>query len=923
MLMQTIKTRGRATCGLLTVLAVLSLAGAAGAEVSIRGVDADATVTGDLPLTARSTGRADMTVIQLIGPGGVELTNRAFGNGVSLMDDGSAWPAAKSPAGLYTVSAYAMSRGRIIDTARRSFTVEAQPAAPEEIESPAATPRVGTRIAPGDGAAVVPAIGFARGTAPTREAGSGVSIGINVDGDMPAEADVLILAWSNTEQRLMDGFSHVVRDAPWAVRASELNKLPVGEYELQLQPRLDKAVVAKVVMPLRVEPAAPPVLERPRTDVPERAPAAEAPAAETSNTPNQDLARGLVEASGPQVAKRDRTQDDGNGGDAGPAWSFAASAPEVFTRGSGTPISLDVPSRLPGDADFLVIAWSHTDKALVTAFDHKLNIKPFRLDQAKLDALPSGRIELQALYRDGSTVELKKHNLVVVGDGEDPKQYNEDADARRRDLASKGAASRAAASVSDMPRSTDGFTAFNRSADTVVVYVSSSTGDDANNGLSPATAVKSAEVGYELLRDGSPDWLLFKAGDTWDTGLPGWKKSGRSAAEKMLVGTYGTGDRPYFRVTDGHFLGSYGEVHHVAFVGLHAHAVARDPGDPAFQPNIESRDEAVRDMGGFVWLAAGGDVLVEDCKVEFFKFNLVFQRGGDDPYMEGVTVRRNIILNAYGHHDAALGGHSSGIFAKRVKGLLLEENVFDHNGWNASVDGADRTKFNHNLYIQYDCSQVTAIGNVISRGSAHGAQFRPGATVTNNLFVRNPSAFFVAQEESRVTRNVVLMSDDMTAEHTLGFGIDVLPTTLAVVENNIISTKRGTHSGAPAINVSYEDRSMGEVDKFDVCIRDNKICDWPVNEGARSSIMIGTDAANVFDQTGNQIDQASGGESNPPWVDPTRNVESYMQTLGKPGSLDEFIACAAARPRGVWVPAYGADAVNTYIRRGFDVELAD
>ena len=116
---------------------------------------------------------------------------------------------------------------------------------------------------------------------------------------------------------------------------------------------------------------------------------------------------------------------------------------------------------------------------------------------------------------------------------------------------------------------------------------------------------------------------------------------------------------------------------------------------------------------------------------------------------------------------------------------------------------------------------------------------------------------------------------------------------------------------------------MGEVDKFDVCIRDNKICDWPVNDGARSSIMIGTDAANVFDQTGNQIDQASGGESNPPWVDPTRNVESYMQTLGKPGSLDEFIACAAARPRGVWVPAYGADAVNTYIRRGFDVELAD
>ena len=116
---------------------------------------------------------------------------------------------------------------------------------------------------------------------------------------------------------------------------------------------------------------------------------------------------------------------------------------------------------------------------------------------------------------------------------------------------------------------------------------------------------------------------------------------------------------------------------------------------------------------------------------------------------------------------------------------------------------------------------------------------------------------------------------------------------------------------------------MGEIDSFEVCIRDNKICDWPVNDGERSSIMIGTDAANVFDLSGNQIDTASGGDTSPPWVDPYRSVESYMESVGKNGTLDEFIACGVARPQGVWVPAWSADAVNTYVRRGFDVELAD
>ena len=113
-----LREKRRATCGTLAVLVLLSLAGVAHAGVAIRGVEPDATVTGDLKLHASSSGRADMTVIQLLGPDGVKQINRSFSNNVSLTGDGQPWAAASQPPGLYTVSAFAVTRGRITDTER-------------------------------------------------------------------------------------------------------------------------------------------------------------------------------------------------------------------------------------------------------------------------------------------------------------------------------------------------------------------------------------------------------------------------------------------------------------------------------------------------------------------------------------------------------------------------------------------------------------------------------------------------------------------------------------------------------------------------------------------------------------------------------------------------------------------------------------
>src|SRR6478735_7701128 len=61
-----------------------------------------------------------------------------------------------------------------------------------------------------------------------------------------------------------------------------------------------------------------------------------------------------------------------------------------------------------------------------------------------------------------------------------------------------------------------GWTVFAPSADTRIVYVSSSTGDDRTGVIGNLDhPYKTLAAGRSRLRNGKPDWLLLKKGDTW------------------------------------------------------------------------------------------------------------------------------------------------------------------------------------------------------------------------------------------------------------------------------------------------------------------------------------------------------------------------------------------------------------------------
>jgi hypothetical protein len=261
-----------------------------------------------------------------------------------------------------------------------------------------------------------------------------------------------------------------------------------------------------------------------------------------------------------------------------------------------------------------------------------------------------------------------------------------------------------------------GWTTLEPAADTRRVHVSSSTGNDANDGLTVRSPKATIRAALAMLRDGHPDWLLIKRGDEFPDGLGDWEYSGRSATEPMVVTTFGTeGERPVFHCRSGDGLAVHKKpVHDVAFVGLHLVAHSRD-----------------RDAYGVSLLAPCTRVLIEDCKIERFFTNLRFQGWGGTHH--DLKLRRSVVIDAFTLADS----HAQGIYVEEVQGCLIEECLFDHNGWQSDVPRAKATKFRHNIYIQGNTSDVVIRGNIIARGGSHGLQARSGGDIRNNLFLGN------------------------------------------------------------------------------------------------------------------------------------------------------------------------------------------
>jgi hypothetical protein len=510
-----------------------------------------------------------------------------------------------------------------------------------------------------------------------------------------------------------------------------------------------------------------------------------------------------------------------------------------------------------------------------------------------------------------------------------------------------------------------GWTVFTPSTDTRKIHVSSSTGDDANDGLSEAKPKRTISAGKALLRDGHPDWLLLKKGDAWDAPLGRWGLSGRSPKERMLVSSYGVAEeRPLLRTGESSGFDGLDGMHNddLAIVGLHfwAHSYTGGKGSPR----------------GIQLYGSVRDFLLEDCCIQAFDTNIVIQGTPDNGGRHtDIAIRRNVIVDAY----TTTKDNAEGIYVSGTDGLLLEENVIDHNGWRDDVEGSTPNWFRHNVYIQNGCTGVVFRGNTVS--GTDGLQQRPGGLCENNLFLKNALALQFGSGTSpepggvtgTVRNNVILDGRDIDAGNPRGWGLITGNVVNARFESNIVAhNATGTGPNPWVLNF---DNGNGNPQGMQHCVFDHNIVyDWgSAGRGAQSAsyqssalvdlTLSHNDIQGTVDKTylavfssttpnlssqihglENRWYRASGdpkklfqvggadmsfegfkkaiGDTTSTfgavkYPDPNRTIATYHASIGGTASYEAFIAEARKQSKSNWRPKYTAEAVNGYIRAGF------
>ncbi len=436
-----------------------------------------------------------------------------------------------------------------------------------------------------------------------------------------------------------------------------------------------------------------------------------------------------------------------------------------------------------------------------------------------------------------------------------------------------------------------GWTEITASTDTRCVYVSSSTGNDANDGASEASPVRSLDKAMSLLRNGYPDHLLLKCSDVWIDEDVGAFISGRSVSEPAVLSYYGApGERPLIKCSTDFIDTAAGTTNFVSIVGIHVMGYKMNPADSGYDPAWH-QEVALRFVG------RGGGILLEDCKLELVE---IVAQGHPEPssVYTDFRIRRCIVIDMYGR-GTTTGNRNrpSGIYADFVNGLQIEECVFDHNGWSEQIADAGANMYNHNMYLNSfnDGSTLVVRGNIVTRGSASGIKSRSGGLIEDNLLVQNSIAIEIGYHDPAyplkqgvhplVRNNVILEGklmdpDDSNFPRTdalWGISIEGTNGVQVVLESNIVANARdlGTNAG---IN-----------NNRDTVYTDNIQYAW-----------------------GGGI-----GDSDQAFADPSRSVGDYMASLGMTPTMEAFLEVVRERGLREWDERFTANAVNNYIREGF------
>ena len=408
--------------------------------------------------------------------------------------------------------------------------------------------------------------------------------------------------------------------------------------------------------------------------------------------------------------------------------------------------------------------------------------------------------------------------------------------------------------------------ALRQPADSIAIHVAAN-GNDANDGRTAMTPVRTLARAHALIRDGRPDWILVRRGDVFTSGFGTWSRSGRSAAEPIVVGTYGaSAARP---LVQAQLLRAYDSVAHVVFTGLAAAGTSA--------------------QDGVEWQALADDITFEDIRLSGFNKNMVFNaawQGGTMP-VRNVKIVRCILV------DASPDDNSSGIYAWDAD-LSIYNSVFDRNGWNTGG-----SVHQHNLYLDGPRSRYRIVRSLLARGGSdsiklHAAGSSTAHEVSGCLFFGNPIAAGIGGRADSdpvggitmsFRNNTVLEAADFGDGTGRGYGLVMSNIADGVVEGNVFAFN--DVSLAPAILARSNLWGSEQAPIINLTIIGNEIAQWPGGMNVQSGVVI--------------IDNTLNAPT-PPGLSPSMNLDPFRARGKGTGFVVDGGRYATAAPNeSMWV----------------------
>jgi hypothetical protein len=524
-----------------------------------------------------------------------------------------------------------------------------------------------------------------------------------------------------------------------------------------------------------------------------------------------------------------------------------------------------------------------------------------------------------------------------------------------------------------LPLTADGWTDFsamiqNGYKNARVIFVSNSGGNDSTGQIYSISDLtfdqygtfqpkgninpyRTIAAGYAQIRDGYPDILLLKRGDTWaerfsSGSIGNWSKSGPSALERIIFGAYGAGSRPTLNIGANTGFSS-NSARNLIVSGLH------------LKSTVGELDQAYRGGG----ISLGGSVadhLYEDCYLNWTTQSTL-QGSASNP-LKRIAVRRSIF------------DETRMFYATRLMDLLVEESIF-----------YKPVQKGRHLYLSpagnEDSSTLRGVivrRNIFFESNEGALHFRGGGIANNNLIVRNDELSFGGKGGSSGSIQSGEVRNNIFTEHINGYSGAALGITNIVggVFADNIFTDQGTKStvSTRAINMGG-DAELGVAKDIDiygniaygwatpgstnVTFSANELIleaenvnihnnDWQMVTGA-SNIIRHTSGLgfkefnynnNRYYSTNAESTWFNGYSSMAAWVAvsgetgaqaikvdypaPHRTLKTYNQEiLGGAASIEVFMANTLKQARSNWSQAYTACEVNNYIRKGFDKKPVD